>query len=75
MVEARLLFRYGEQLEYEAEIGQARSCICLQTCRTPCLKGAVDLDVFIQRRAGWLTPEGKRYFSGALALAGRGPRH
>jgi len=75
VVEARLLFRYGERLEYEAEIGPARSCTCLQTCRTLCPKGAVDLDVFIQRRAGWLTPEGKRYFSGALALAGRGPQH
>lgn len=34
ILSGRLLFRYGERLEYEAEVGPAGSCICPRTCRT-----------------------------------------
>ncbi len=71
ILEGRLLFRYGENLEHEAEVGPGdilhlpanipHNALCLEDC--------VDLDVFTPPRADWLAPDGGRYFSGAAQQA------
>ncbi|AJX35271.1 Predicted mannose-6-phosphate isomerase [Burkholderia oklahomensis] len=75
ILEGRLLFRYGEQLEHEAEVGPGE--ILHIPANVPhnalCLEDAVDLDVFTPLRADWLAPDGNRYFSGASAAASSAP--
>ncbi|KVE37203.1 cupin domain-containing protein [Burkholderia sp. BDU5] len=71
ILEGRLLFRYGVQLEHEAEVGPGE--ILHIPANVPhnalCLEDAVDLDVFTPLRADWLAPGGNRYFAGASAAA------
>lgn len=66
MLEGRVLFRYGKDLEHEAEVGPGD--ILHLPANIPhnalCLEDAVDLDVFTPPRADWLTPGGNNYFSG-----------
>ncbi|AOJ05835.1 cupin [Burkholderia mayonis] len=71
ILEGCLLFRYGVQLEHEAEVGPGE--ILHIPANVPhnalCLEDAVDLDVFTPLRADWLAPGGNRYFAGASAAA------
>lgn len=76
ILEGRLLFRYGENLENEAEVGPGdilhlpanvpHNALCLEDC--------VDLDIFTPLRADWLQPGGERYFSGTAQQAAQEPR-
>lgn len=69
ILSGRLLFRYGERLEHEAEVGPGG--ILHLPANLPhnalCLEDAVDLDIFTPPRADWLEPDGNRYFAGARA--------
>ncbi|ACR30743.1 cupin domain-containing protein [Burkholderia glumae] len=69
ILSGRLLFRYGERLEYEAEVGPGG--ILHLPANLPhnalCLEDAVDLDIFTPPRADWLEPGGNRYFDSAPA--------
>ncbi|KWZ48323.1 cupin [Burkholderia savannae] len=75
ILEGRLLFRYGERLEHEVEVGPGE--ILHLPANVPhnalCLEDAVDLDVFTPPRADWLAPDGNRYFAGAPAAASFAP--
>ncbi|WP_370544682.1 cupin domain-containing protein, partial [Burkholderia pseudomallei] len=58
ILEGRLLFRYGEHLEHEVEVGPGE--ILHLPANVPhnalCLEDAVDLDVFTPVRTDWLPP-------------------
>ena len=69
VLEGRLLFRFGENLEHEAVVGPGE--ILHLPANLPhnalCLEDAVDLDVFTPLRADWLAPDGQRYFAGSTS--------
>lgn len=75
ILEGRLLFRYGEHLEHEIEVGPGE--ILHLPANVPhnalCLEDAVDLDVFTPVRTDWLAPGGNRYFAGASAATSPTP--
>ncbi|MBA3772365.1 MAG: cupin domain-containing protein [Ramlibacter sp.] len=69
ILEGRIRFRYGHNLEHEAVVGPGE--ILHLPANLPhnalCLEDAVDLDVFTPLRADWLAPGGQQYFSGSEA--------
>ncbi len=69
MLEGRIRFRYGHNLEHEAVVGPGE--ILHLPANLPhnalCLEDAIDLDVFTPLRADWLVPGGQQYFAGSEA--------
>jgi quercetin dioxygenase-like cupin family protein len=69
ILEGKVLFRYGANLEHEALVGPGE--ILHIPANVPhnarCVEDAIDLDIFTPLRADWSTAAGNRYFSGAAA--------
>lgn len=66
ILNGKILFRYGENLQYEASVG-ANEVLHIPANlphNALCLEDAVDLDIFTPPRTDWATASGSQYLTG-----------